>query len=61
MFQKNKNIKPADASLDKLVLSQDYYINTQGLFVLTEFYLLKRGHCCKSGCLHCPYGYKKLD
>lgn len=19
--------------------------------------LKKRGHCCKSGCLHCPYGF----
>lgn len=19
--------------------------------------LRKKGHCCKSGCLHCPYGY----
>ncbi len=61
MFQKNKNINPADASMDKLVLNQDYYINAQGLFVLTEFYLLKRGHCCESGCLHCPYRNKKSD
>lgn len=20
-------------------------------------FLKKRGHCCKSGCLHCPYGF----
>ena len=26
-----------------------------GFFVLTEFYLAKRGHCCGAGCRHCPY------
>ncbi|MCY7408760.1 MAG: DUF5522 domain-containing protein [Chitinophagales bacterium] len=35
----------------------DYYINKDGLFVFTEAYHLRRGYCCKSGCLHCPYGF----
>ena len=26
-----------------------------GFFVLTEYYLAQRGHCCGSGCRHCPY------
>ena len=40
----------------------DYYVNEQGYKVFTEKYHLKRGHCCKSGCKHCPYGYdKKTD
>lgn len=26
-----------------------------GLFVLTAAYLADRGHCCGSGCRHCPY------
>ena len=39
--------------------SQDYYINEDGNYVFTKEYHIKRGHCCKSGCLHCPYGYKK--
>lgn len=34
-----------------------YYEN--GLLVFTEQYHLKRGYCCKNGCRHCPYGYKK--
>lgn len=40
----------------------DYYIEN-GLYVFTEQYHLKRGHCCKSGCRHCPYGFndKKKD
>ncbi|MCW5921993.1 MAG: hypothetical protein KIS77_06620 [Saprospiraceae bacterium] len=41
-----------------LVEGVDYYIE-KGLFVLTEHFLLKRGHCCGSGCRHCPYRKKK--
>jgi hypothetical protein len=26
-----------------------------GLFVLAATYLVSRGHCCDSGCRHCPY------
>lgn len=41
---------------------EDFYYNEQGYKVFTEAYHLKRGHCCKSGCKHCPYGYdKKTD
>ncbi len=43
-----------------LVEGEDYYFNERGLMVFTEKYHLKRGHCCKSGCKHCPYGYKVL-
>lgn len=38
---------------------QDYYINEQGLLVFTKEYHLKRGYCCKNGCLHCPWSFKK--
>jgi hypothetical protein len=38
---------------------EDYYLNEQGYMVFTEKYHLKRGYCCKSGCRHCPYGFKK--
>ena len=38
---------------------KDYYFNENGLMVFTEHYHLKRGYCCKSGCKHCPYGFKK--
>lgn len=43
--------KPQDS--DKM-----YYLEN-GLVVFTEAYHLKRGYCCKSGCRHCPYGFKK--
>ena len=41
---------------------QDYYISQDGYIVFTEKYHLRRGHCCKNRCKHCPYGYDaKLD
>jgi hypothetical protein len=45
-----------------LIQNIDYYLNADGNMVFTETYLLKRGFCCQSGCLHCPYGYSlKVD
>jgi len=38
---------------------EDYYLNAQGLLVFTAAYLLKRGYCCRNGCRHCPYGFRK--
>lgn len=37
-----------------------YYINDEGLFVLTKQYHLERGYCCGNGCLHCPYDYERV-
>ena len=42
-----------------LIEGKDFYYNEDGLMVLTEFFLLKRGKCCCSGCKHCPYGFKQ--
>ncbi|MCB0633292.1 MAG: hypothetical protein KDD15_26335 [Lewinella sp.] len=42
----------------KLVEGVDFYIE-QGLYVFTEKYLQDRGYCCKNGCRHCPYGFRK--
>ena len=45
-----------------LIKDLDYIINEDGNLVFTAHYLLKRGHCCQSGCLNCPYGYgDKVD
>lgn len=39
----------------KPVEGRDFY--REGEFVVfTTAYLLRRGHCCESGCRHCPYG-----
>jgi len=35
----------------------DYYLEN-GRWVFTAHYLAQRGHCCESGCRHCPYGFK---
>lgn len=41
---------------------EDYYLDDQGRYVFTKEFHLKRGHCCQSGCLNCPYGYtEKVD
>jgi hypothetical protein len=39
----------------KLIKNIDYYLDSNGNLVFTREYHLKRGHCCKSGCLNCPY------
>lgn len=39
---------------EKLVENIDYYFEN-GLMVLTEHFLTKRGYCCGNGCRHCPY------
>lgn len=38
------------------------YTNEDGNLVFTSTYLKNRGTCCKTACLHCPYGFttKKL-
>jgi hypothetical protein len=42
---------------DLLIEGIDFYYE-KGLMVFTAEYLKKRGYCCRSGCRHCPYGYK---
>mgnify|MGYP000992426262 CR=1 FL=1 len=42
-----------------LTEGKDYYLEN-GYWVFTEHYLLRRGHCCGSGCRHCPYRKKKI-
>lgn len=37
-----------------------YYINEEGLMVLTEKYHLERGYCCGNGCRHCPYEFERV-
>jgi hypothetical protein len=61
-----KDISPAQAvklDLRKYQTKQniqdiDYYIEN-GNYVFTKWFHLKRGECCKNGCRHCPYGFKK--
>ena len=38
----------------------DFYLNEQGLMVLTEKYHRDRGYCCGNGCRHCPFDYESV-
>ena len=44
---------------NKSIENDDFYITPEGYRCFTEKYHLKRGYCCNSGCLHCPYGFDK--
>jgi hypothetical protein len=44
---------------NKSIENDDFYITPEGYRCFTEKYHLKRGYCCKSGCLYCPYGFDK--
>ena len=46
--------------MKELIEGIDYYFNEDGLFVMTEKYLLEQGVCCGNGCKHCPYHYKNV-
>lgn len=37
------------------LLPTDFYYDKEGRMVMTESYHIRRGKCCGSGCLHCPY------
>ncbi len=59
--KKQTSEKPKITALSpsEMTEGEDFYINDKGFFVFMEAYHLKRGFCCESGCLHCPYGFKK--
>ena len=46
--------KTEESKTEKFVEGIDYYFEN-GLMVLTEDFLKKRGYCCGNGCRHCPY------
>jgi hypothetical protein len=43
----------------KLEQNIHYYFNENGYMVFTALYHQLRGYCCKNGCKHCPFGFKK--
>ncbi len=53
--------RPKDDRAERLGLEpEDYYFTPEGYLVFTEQYHRKRGHCCGSGCRHCPYGHEAV-
>lgn len=49
-----------DTTQRSLVEGEDFYYE-DGLMVLTEAYLRRRGFCCDCGCRHCPYREKRVE
>ena len=43
---------------NKFIEGIDFYLE-KSFSVFTAWHHLKRGYCCKNGCRHCPYGFKK--
>ena len=52
------SIAPRYANDGPLVEGIDYRLSPEGLMVFSKWYLLKQGRCCRSGCTHCPYGFR---
>ena len=52
-------MKMSNEEGDKKKETEPLYYMENGLIVFTAAYHLKRGYCCKRGCRHCPYGFKK--
>lgn len=50
--------RPTVSPLPPPLKDGDFYLEN-GFMVFTKEYHLKRGFCCKSGCRHCPWGYRK--
>jgi hypothetical protein len=45
---------PERPTKEKFTEGTDFYFEN-GLMVLTEHFLKKRGYCCGNDCRHCPY------
>ena len=45
----------------RLTEGTDFYYSPGGLIVFTSAYHLKRGKCCGTGCMHCPYDYENVS
>jgi Family of unknown function (DUF5522) len=57
-------LSPGDPAFEQIIrahtqalsVGADTYVDPRsGYTVLTAGYLARRGHCCESGCRHCPY------
>ena len=46
---------------NNFIEGEDFEISEDGKVVMTSTFLAKRGRCCTSGCLNCPYGFTKNE
>ena len=63
MVKVNHDVKVAKGyhfpTQKELLIEGLHYYKEDNYWVFTELYHMLRGYCCKSGCRHCVYGYKK--
>lgn len=52
---------PAPDEHDTKAQEQPLFYFEAGLLVYTAAYHLKRGHCCGSGCRHCPFEPRHVE
>ena len=45
----------------RLTEGTHFYYSAGGLIAFTSSYHLKRGKCCGTGCMHCPYDYENVS
>ena len=53
------NLAQNESFPPKELIENVHYYMENSFFVFTEWYHLLRGYCCRSGCRHCAYGFKK--
>ncbi len=46
--------------MNQLTEGTHYYLNEDGLIVLTAQYHLEKGYCCGNGCSHCPFNFENV-
>ena len=51
----SKQQTPATSAIPSTPLEPDDFYYDNGFVVFTAAYHLRRGHCCNSGCRHCPF------
>ncbi|MEO1652135.1 MAG: cysteine-rich CWC family protein [Bacteroidota bacterium] len=60
MLEQHKQGKPLGIPRrqknEPLIEGLDYYME-EGKWVFTEWFHLKRGHCCGNRCRHCPFDH----
>ncbi len=52
-MKEETKIKPVKKQ-EEFIEGVDYYFEN-GLMILSEHFLLKRGYCCRNNCRNCPY------
>ncbi|MBC7449032.1 MAG: hypothetical protein H7330_13340 [Hymenobacteraceae bacterium] len=57
--QDTSDLCPVNETRPPALQPGDFYYTPEGYLVFTEQYHRRRGTCCKNGCRHCPWGFRK--